>query len=298
MRRLLGLVVLLSVSCVREQPPGEEVIVNLCSPGLPSRASDPDELLITDYNLYIYNQFGFLEKRLYVPAREMGETTPSCTVRLLKDAPYIVLAAANMGYELWFDSMQQAFAYRYYMAYPDEFSRGMPMAACMTDAVAGDDLRIDVPLQRLMSRVDLSIDRRGLNQDVSIRINSVQVGNAASSAMLFSDSRVENWSQIFTEGYEKSGEQVYWLNHDLVSGVSGEVPFYLLENRPGSIAPSYIELKADYHSATFHTAPDKSLIYRFYITDDKDAKRNSRYPVVLRLKGSGLECEDGWSVSY
>ena len=278
---------------MREAAVEQEVTIALCPPEVLTRSSDPDETLITDYNLYIYNSFGFLEKQVYMPARSFNGST-TCSARLLKDAPYHVLAAANIGYELNFSSLDEALDYRYHMAYPDEFSRGMPMAAYMPAAVAGDDARIEVPLTRLMARVDLSVDRRQLNDDVTLRITSVQLCNTASSVMLFTDSIVENWSQLFTEGYSKDSQQLYWLNHDTMSGISGEVPFYLLENRSGGITQSYIEVNADYHSSTCHTKPGESLIFRFYLDQDQDARRNTRYHITLKPTGAGLDCPDGW----
>lgn len=296
MRTCCYLVILFLVSCTRAVL-YEDVTVNLNPPqGAVTRSADPDEKLLTDYNLYIFNQFGLLEKRLYVSAREFQPGATSCTARLLKDAPYVVLAAANIGYELRFDSLEEALQYRYHMAYPDEFSQGIPMAACMKAAVAGDEARIDVPLERLMSRVDLSIDRRSLNEDVSIRVTCVRICNSASSVLLFGDSTVDNWSQLFTDGYTKSDSQVYWLNHDTLAGTSGEVPFYLLENRQDGIAQSYIEVYADYHSASAHTRPGESLIYRFWLTPDHDACRNTRYHLCLKPQGTGLECPDGWKL--
>lgn len=293
-RRVRWLVLMIVAACTRVEEPLEEVSITLLSPELHTRSGDPDESLITDYNLYVFNQFGLLEYKAYMPRREFSGGTSSCTVRLVKEAPYIVLAAANLGYELSFGSVEEALSYRYHMAYPDEFSQGMPMAAYMSDAVAGNDLRIEISLERLMSRVDLSVDRRALDEDVSIRITSVQVCNSASSVLLFEDSRVEQWGHLFTEGYSKTGNQIYGLNHDTLEGVSGTVPFYLLESRTGGLAQSYIEVKADYHSSTCHTRPEESLIYRFYITEDHDVCRNTCYPVVLKPVGTGLDCPDGW----
>lgn len=293
-RGVRWLIILLVAACARVEDPKCEVSVTLLAPGPRTRSSDPDESLITDYNLYIFNQFGVLEKKVYIPRREYPGASPSCTARLVKEAPYIVLAAANLGYELNFGSQEEALAYRYHMAYPDEFSQGMPMAAFMEAAVAGNDARIEVPLERLMSRIDLMVDRRALNEDVSIRVTSVQVGNAASSALLFGESRVESWGHLFTEGYSKTGQDIYNLNHDTLEGISGAVPLYFLESRSGGLAQTYIEVKADYHSSVCHTRPGESLVYRFYITEDGDARRNCLYTIILKPSASGLECPDGW----
>ena len=293
-RGVRWLIILLAAACTRVEEPSCEVSVTLLAPEPHTRSGDPDESLITDYNLYIYNSFGLLEKKVYVPRREFSGGSASFTARLVKEAPYTVLAAANLGYELVFGSLEEAISCRYHMAYPDECTQGIPMAACMTEAVAGKDSKIEVPLQRLMARVDLRVDRRALNQDVSIRITSVKVGNAASSVLLFVDSRVEAWGHLFTEGYTKTVQDVYNLNHDTLDGISGTVALYLLESRTGGLAKPFIEVLADYHSSSCHTRPGESLVYRFSITEDGDVERNCLYPIILRPTGTGLECPDGW----
>lgn len=293
-RGVRWLIILLVAACTRVEEPSREVSITLLAPEPHTRSGDPEESLITDYNLFVFNSFGLLEKKVYVPRREYSSDAPSCTARLLKDAPYTILAAANIGYELRLGSIDEALSYRYHMAYPDEFSQGMPMSACMMEAVAGKDSMIEVHLERLMSRVDLRVDRRSLNEDVSLRVLSVEVCNQASSVVLFGESRVEAWGQLFTGGYSKTGEQVYNLNHETLDGMSGAVPLYLLESVSGGLVQPYIEVKADYHSSTCHTRPGEVLIYRFYINEDEGNMRNTVYPIILKPSGTGLECQDGW----
>jgi hypothetical protein len=112
--------------------------------------------------------------------------------------------------------------------------------------------------------------------------------------VLFGESRVEAWGQLFTGGYSKTGEQVYNLNHETLDGISGAVPLYLLESVSGGLVQPYIEVKADYHSSTCHTRPGEVLIYRFYINEDEGNMRNTVYPIILKPSGTGLECQDGW----
>lgn len=293
-RGVRWLIILLVAACTRAEEPACEVSITLLAPALHTRSSDPDESLVTDYNLYVFNSFGLLEKRVYVPRREYSAGSMTVSARLVKESPYTVLAAANLGYELQFGSLEEALSYRYHMAYPDEFSQGIPMAAYMEDAVAGADAKIEVKLERLMSRVDLRVDRRELNEDVSIRITSVQVGNAPSSVLLFGGSRVESWSHLFTEGYSKTGPEVYNLNHDSLDGISGTLPLYLLESGPGGLSQPYIEIKTDYHSPSCHTRPGESLVYRFYISEEEGTERNCLYPIIFTPTGTGLECPDGW----
>ena len=289
------LIVVLVAACSRvEKPFVEEVSISLLPQGVHTRSGDPDDNLISDYNILVYNSFGLLEASAYVSRREYRGEIPSLTARLLKDSPYMVFAAANLGYELKFGSYQEALEYRFHLAYPDEFEAGIPMAAYLEDAVAGADGKIEVPLERLMARVDLRVDRRSLDEDVSLRITSARVCNSPSSVLLFGGSTVEYWDSLFDEGYLKTGSGIYPLNHDTLDGMSGTVKLYHLENLSGGIAQSYIEVKADYFSSTCHTRPGESLIFRFHVSDNRDACRNTCYPIILKPSATGLDCPQGW----
>ena len=129
---LLSLLVVLA-ACSRENgQPLVSLAVILNPQGFcATRAGDPDDTRITDYNLYIFNAFGVLEERVFVPYRSLklvdGKVQYNTT--LLRDVPYTILAAANLGYELPFRTLEEARQYRYHMAYPDEFTQGIPMAA-------------------------------------------------------------------------------------------------------------------------------------------------------------------------
>ena len=297
-RGVRWLLIIVAVACTRVEESGREespVVITLHPPCPPTRSSNPDESLITDYNILVYNSFGLLEHKTYVPRRAFDGGPVSVEARLVAEAPYTVLTAANLGYGLGgFGTLEEALSCRYYMAYPDEFSAGIPMAACLYDAVAGKNLRIDVPLERLMSRVDLCIDRRGLGTGVSLRVESVEVCNSASSVLLFAGSIVDSWPQLFTRGYMKSGSEVWPLNHDTLEGVSGVVSLYLLESCSGGLTQPYIEVKASYHSEKYHTKPGEYLVFRFHISPDGGAERNSLYHITLKPLASGLECPDGW----
>ena len=106
------LIILLVVACTRAEEPSCEVSITLLAPALHTRSSDPEESLVTDYNLFVFNSFGMLEKKVYVPRREFSAGAMRVSARLLKESPYHVLAAANLGYELNFGSLSDALSYR------------------------------------------------------------------------------------------------------------------------------------------------------------------------------------------
>ena len=309
--------VLAACSREAESPFTQLTLIPVCDKVL-TRATDPDEQRITDYNLFIFNAFGVLEEKLYVPARQKSDTPAPYTTTLLKEVPYTILLAANLGYELVFHTLEEALDYRYYLAYPDEYSQGIPMAACLEQVTVGaDNATLELPLQRLMARLDLQLDRSALNQDVRLRVTEVKVGNCPSSVRLFAESQVENSSQTFTTGFTKSGRETDPLNQDLTVGLSRPLSLYLLENCQGDLLEeieserekifregrysdvcSYVELKVEYRSDTRHTPPGAPLVYRFYPGESLcnfDIRRNTRYQLVLRPEGDGLQ-ESSWRV--
>ncbi|MBR6932904.1 MAG: DUF4906 domain-containing protein [Bacteroidales bacterium] len=263
-----------------------------------TRSADPDEGRISDLNLFLFNGNGFLEERKYLKTGQLdGE--PILTLRVLGDETYTAFVCANIGYALPCSSYDELMAFRYHMAYPDEYSRGMPMTGRLTFTADGSAVRI--PLVRMMTRVDLSVDRTALDPGIRFSVRRIRVGNAPSSALLFGESRAETTEQLFLQGFSKDGIAVEGLNRDVTLGHSREVPVYLLENLQEGPVPetaSYIEAEIDYYSDTYISGPDQYLIYRFYLGESGAAgraERNCRYPVVIRPEGDGLH-GDAWRV--
>jgi len=315
------ILLLFLVACTRMTTPDKRINSTICltTGAAVTRAVDPDENLITDYNLLIFNSFGILEEKVFFNRRQLVlENGKVChRTRLLQDAPYTILAAANLGYELPCRSLEEALAYRYPMAYPDEFTPGMPMAAHLDNVALGPDGVVELPLERLMARIELRIDRRALDPEVQFTVREVRVGGCPNSVRLFGTSKAEGAPQIFGNGYTKNWSQVAALNQDETLGMSGPVSVYLLENAQGDLLEhvttdsgkvftdgryqevcSYIELKAEYHSPSLHSRAGEYLIYRFYLGENLnnfDVFRNVRYRITVRPEGDGLK-EDSWRV--
>ena len=315
------LVVSLVTGCSIGERPGErvmgELVMELVS-GAPARSTPPDEWLVSDINLLIYNEEGLLEERRYYPARSFSATGGAVRLRtsLLTEAAYDIFIAANIGYALPALGREEVEAYRYHMAYPDEYSRGMPMCARLDGFVSHGEPSVTVPLIRAMARIDLRLDRSKLNSDVSFQVTAVTIGNGPSSVCLFGDSRAESASQVFAGGYTLNDRQVQPLNTDQTVGVSRPVSLYLLENLQGDLLNtederektfsegrypqvcSYLEIKGSYHSDAWHTRPGETVSYRFYLGDGPgnfDIYRNTACEVTVCLEGDGLS-EEGWRV--
>jgi len=241
------------------------------------KSADPDPVLITNYNILIYNSFGILEERAYVPERSFTASYPA---RLLKGETYTVFVAANLGYELPEMTMDEAQSYRFYLAYPDEYSHGIPMAAVREVKV--DKESETILLERLMGRIDIGLDKSMLDTDVSFVVNELRIENCPSSSGLFGPLPDQDY---FPEGFIKSGSAAYPLER-------GEcVSLYMMENLA---ADSYLEAKISYHSESWHSMAGKYLIYRIQLGQ---VERNSSYPITLKPCGNGLgDGSDGWRI--
>jgi len=229
-----------------------------------TRAANPDELRISDCNLLIYNAFGDLEERSYFKGSSVYNT------RLLRDVPYTIVAAANLGYALPALTLEEARQYRYHLAYPDEYSRGMPMAAVLENVVPGP--KRELQLERLMARIDLEVNRSNLPPGILIKITDASVGNCPSSVTLFPGSQAVD---CFTRGFTHSNTEVEGLNR-----TGGLVSLYVLENCKDN---TYVELKAEYHSDEYHTDPGERVTYRIPL---QELRRNTVYPVTVSLSGT------------
>ena len=325
MRRMAGALLvssMLMIGChsgdYRDVRSGAELVLELEMEAR-TRSILPDEWLVSDINLLIYNEEGLLEEQRFLSGRQLtvsdGEIHLNTT--LLIGVPYDIFVCANIGYALPALNREEAEAYRYHLAYPDEYTRGIPMSGRLDGFILEEDgAPAHIPLIRAMARIDLQFNRKGLDSDVSFLVTSVTVRNGPSSGCLFSDSRAESASQVFQNGFVLDGKQVQPLNIDESLGVSGTVSLYLPENLQGDLLEtddereksltegryaevcSYLEIRGTYHSSTLHTQAGESLTYRFYLGDGPgnfDVERNTACWVVVCLQGDGLS-EDGWRV--
>ena len=277
------------VSCTGNkdlEPLMENLFLCLSCKPYPTKAADPDPVLISDYNILVYNCFNVLEYYEYVPEREAAVEVVH-SVELLRGQPCTILAAANLGYPLGALSWEEAMSFRHYLAYPDQYSHGIPMAAIRHCTAEG--ARIDIPLERLMAAVDVYIDKSGLDADVNLNVKEICVGNCPRAVKPFSPGKA---MEFFPSGFSKSGRELYPLER-------GEaVRLYLLENLAGENPSSYIEIKSSYRSTTLHNKAGESLVYRFRLGQEEEYNvgRNTLYKVVVRPTGDGLSQGDSWRI--
>ncbi|MBR6346227.1 MAG: DUF4906 domain-containing protein [Bacteroidales bacterium] len=315
---LFTVVMLLTLSCLKESAPDgerEEVAVRVAAAGA-TKSIDPPESRIQDVNFLLFTPSGVAEWRKYYRDASQVWDGGAYVVKLslLKDCDYTLCVAANAGRALSPRTLDEAKQLRHYMAYPDEYSRGMLMSS-VSAVRAGPGLELG--LERNMAKVSLRIDRSALDKDVRLTARSVTVGGCPSSVTPFAPSMARSASDIFTSGFSKSDSDVSALNADDSFALSGEVSLYILENLQGDLLSdvtsdsgkvftdsrygevcSWVEMKFEYHSPSKHTRPGEYLIYRFYLGESLnnfDVRRNVHYRITLRPEGDGLS-EDGWRV--
>ena len=284
-----------------------------------TRTDDPDEVKISDLNIFIFDAGGHLEESAYIDSHMNGGET-RYSFSWIGQTDCRVFACANLGFRITgIRSVEGLEQYRYHLSYPDEYSRGLPMTGESGIVHIDDKVNdIDINLVSMMAKVSLCIDRTRLGKNVKFNVKSVQVGGCPKSACLFSQSKVSGGNDVFASGYCKSYGEADDLNIDRSGGVSREVSVYMLENMQGRLLPeaktekdkvldmadavaglcSYIEIQAEYRSDSLYTGPGEYLKYRFYLGDspsDFDVQRNCHYHIRVSPSGSGLE-EDSWRI--
>lgn len=300
----------------------EEVEINLSLPGMKElKSADPGPDIINDVNIFIISNERIIEEHKYLPLENSGagDNPALCKIRLIKGLKYSVLAFVNFGHKIQgVKSFEELKAYRYHLSYPDEYSRGLPMFGKAEEITAGNKERLEIELERLMSKISLRIDRTKLSQGVTFNVRSVRIGNCPKSIQVLGKSRAKNNMDVFNIGFMKSYGEADGLNIDQEAGVSKAVSLYMLENMNGNLIPgaskdkdkvlddkpaladicSYIEIKAEYISPLYTNMPGDYLIYRFYLGSGKgnfDIERNCHYNYTVRPEGSGLN-EESWRV--
>lgn len=276
-----------------------------------SKAMDPDEERISDVSIMIFDERGDAEECLWL---QNGQTTTE--VSLVVGKRYSFRACANFGYRTYADHIDELDETIYYMAYPDEYSQGMPMYAEIDNIRIGEDASVELKLQRLMAKISLRMDRRRLSDGVEMNVLGVRIGNCPKSVKVFGKNTVSSHDQCFGMGFSRDDVQTAILNTIRQDDISGTVTLYMLENMQGDIEGSidsdaekvfgeqdhrrdicsYIEMDIEYLSHEKYS--ERPLVYRFYLGDSRtnlDVERNCHYMITVCPEDDGLK-GDGWRV--
>lgn len=295
-----------------------EIVLEKAVP--PTRAADPDEELVSDLAIMIFGSDGTAEEQIRMSAEALaGKESLRFATRLLKGKTYRIYAWANTGQHLKAGTLDELKDLKVHLAYPDEYRAGIPMAGHI-ESIRIDDRtsEIRIPLERLMSKISLRIDRGGLSDDTSMNVVYARIGNCPKSAYLFQDNRLTDKDGSFAAGFSRNELECSVLNSNTGNGISGELSLYMLENMQGRFSEgeisdddskifsgndsrkdvcSYVELGLDYISPVMYS-DSRPLIYRFYLGNDRnnlDVERNCHYRITVIPEDDGLSY-DSWRV--
>ncbi len=285
--------------------------VRICfsAAGLKSKALNPDEEKISDISLMIFNRDGEAEECIYLDDAE------DCDVRLLVENKYTICACVNFGYRVCAENLDELENLEYHLAYPDDYSLGIPMYAYQEIYLDGDTEEISLELKRLMAKISLQIDRSRLSEGVGFYIRSAKICNCPRLTKVFGQNSISNSDECFALGFQRSDYETDILNTN--NDVSEAISLYMLENMQGEFDGeiendsdkvfeendprrsrcSYIELEIEYISGKYYSS-GKGLIYRFYLGEDRsnlDVERNCHYRITVSPEDDGLS-DDGWRI--
>lgn len=312
---------LMSCGHLEEHMELEDTTLTFTLDGLPATKSlDPDENLVSDINIFIFNEADQLEESLYFKAKELPLANGGlgCRVSLLRNCRYSIYACANIGKPMGIRSMKELIGYKFHLVYEDDYIIGIPMAGSRKHVTVTGQKEIQIPLERTMAKVSVCIDRSRLYADIRFMVRSIRVGGCPRNVLLFSKSKITSPDDAFIVGFMKDNLAAEPLNTTAWERKSQNVSLYILENMhgdqlygassdkdkffdegdPRTEICSYIELRIEYLSATQYTKPGKALVYRFYLGDNErnfDVRRNTHYHITVTPEGDGLQ-GSGWRV--
>jgi hypothetical protein len=312
--RLLTTIPLLT-NCIPVPVPAcksSETTIVFDAGNLQTRALDPDETLISDISLMIFDEDGNAEECIWLP--KAGSET---TIHLIKGNKYSIRACANFGYRVYADHISELDEITYHLAYPDEYREGMPMYASIDGVIGGEADALTIHFKRLMAKISLRMDRSHLSDGVTMNVLAARICNCPKMVKICGPSSVTSPDQCFASGFNRSEFETIPLNVSGPDMVSGTVDLYMLENMQGNISPeilkdeekvfssndprsricSYIEVELEYMSQSKYSAY-KNLIYRFYLGENRnnlDVERNCHYTITISPEDDGLS-GDGWRV--
>lgn len=280
----------------------QEVTITFDTGQMVSKAADPDETLISDVSLLIFDADGNAEECIWLP--EAGTQT---SVSLIKGNTYSIRACANFGYHVYADHLAELDEITYHMAYPDEYREGIPMYAALDDftldggagadggsgrsddGADGDSGRSDdgadggrtvvISFQRLMAKICLRMDRSRLSDDVTMNVVAARIGNCPKSVKVIGPSSVKDHDQCFASGFSRGEFETGPLNVSGPGKVSGEVALYMLENMQGDISPALT-----YDQEKVFPADDPRYGTCSYVELELEYMSESKYTLSKNLK--------------
>ena len=284
--------ILAALSCTKV--PKEEISVSIGTT-VQTRSEDPDENFISDVTLLVYDEHGILEGSYYFP--EAGREGELCRLPLVAGSRYSFYALANLRYKFERRTEDELLESVFHLAYPDEYSRGIPMTGSVRRKLVTGGSSVEIKLLRTMAKISVRMDRTELEDGLNVKVGSITIGACPSVVGLLRESAVKNEGEIFNTGFRKSGMAADGLNRGSEYGLSREVSLYMLENMQGSRLSalcSFIEIEAECTSG----GESRDVTWRFRMGEgpgNYDIRRGCHYHFTVRLPPDGAE---GWSTGY
>ena len=326
MRRIISFIgsALLMCSCIYEdlsdcpnfiqgieKPVDVEFCVS-CTDSIETKSSiSASETAVTNLNLFVYYD-GKLETSSYI------ESPTSFSMSLVKGRTYNMYALANMGRVSAPFTEDEMKEYQYSISKVTDIKLAFPMCWSLADkTISGSGPRVNINLERMVSRINFSIDSSELED---FTVTAVRLRQAALQMYPFFDngsegSRASNLSEV--------GDGDWASSSDLTKLNAGQkIWFYALENCQGVLLPgnksaeskipseipygselcTYLEMTASY-SGEYEGVPVSSdnVVYRFYIGNDNcsdfNVRRNNSVDISLTVTRDRI-FDESWKVSY
>ena len=242
------------------------------------------------------------------------ESPSTFSVSLVRGYRYNMYAVANYGKNPNLQTEEEMLGFKFVTGDITKISSGFPMSWELTGYLAGKDSdKVTVSLERLVSKINLSIDRSELEE---FTVNSVKLCQGARMVYPFKDeSKAEEAGDV--------GDGDHASSADLTAINSGKsICFYALENCQGVLLPNnrsadskipseipsgadlctYLEMSASY-SGEYQgvSVSSDNVKYRFYIGNDNcsdfNVRRNSEVNINLTVTKDRI-FDESWKVSY
>lgn len=280
------------------------------------KTTDPEEDIIKDLNIYIFNHNNVLENNIYIEGNVLEKE-----IDLLMNNEYSIYVCANFGYERKMKDIDELLSSKYYLSYPDEYFMGVPMAGRIENFSFKGERSIVIELERLMSKISIYMDRSKLDDGVDMYVTSAQIKACPRVVSIFKESHVNSALETFPSGFYKSGSEVESLNYTEKDKKSGMINLYTLENAQGNQLVdntdyntkkfpyndsrekicTHVELIIDYLKPEDEkTTKTGRLTYRVYPGEspsDFSIKRNHHYTICISPNGDGLT-PNSWLITY
>ena len=320
----MAITALLMCSCIYEdlsdcpnfiQGIGKPVDVEFCvscTDSIETKSSiSASETAVTNLNLFVYYD-GKLETSSYI------ESPTSFSMSLVKGRTYNMYALANMGKVTAPFKEEEIKSYQYSISKVTDIKLAFPMCWSLADkTISGSGPRININLERMVSRINFSIDSSELED---FTVTAVRLRQAALKMYPFFDNGSEG---SMASNLSEVGDGDWASSSDLTKLNAGQkIWFYALENCQGVLLPgnksaeskipseipygselcTYLEMTASY-SGEYEGVPVSSdnVVYRFYIGNDNcsdfNVRRNNSVDISLTVTRDRI-FDESWKVSY